>query len=156
MESMAEKKEAIMDGHALLIEVRRRWRELKSLEEERREVAAKLYSISSPRLDIERVQGGRPHGLETKAEKLFEYYDRINAEYGAIYDMAMEVRRIIGKLPEPFDRLLLREYYLRGKSYGAIAAAYHLSKERVIAQTKEATARFCDFYEETKNENPRN
>lgn len=140
----------MQEGYALLIEVRRRWRELKSLEEERAEVAARLYSISSPRLDVERVQGGSPKGLEMKAEKLIEYYERIKDEYAAVYDAAMKARRIIAMLPDATDRLLLREYFLRGKSYGAIAQDFRMGKERVIATTDEAVLRFCACYEREK------
>lgn len=122
------------------------WR-LASLENEKREYQQRCYSISSPNLSREKVDGGGIiHGLETKVEKIADYQTMIEAEYDALMADKMEARRALSLLDDRNSELFLKEYYVLNHSYKQICGILHCAKSVVQRSVKKGEEDFNKIY----------
>lgn len=136
-------------GKEYLARIRSQWRDLLSVESERKEFLLRCYTVSSPAPDQEKVSGGEIHGLETKVEKMEEYWRRLNGEYNDLMGVMLEARTLIGMVGNEEDRMYLREYYIRQHSYGEIAQTVHVSKSQARNGVKTAEQSFEMVYQQT-------
>lgn len=139
-------------GEEFLVMVKSQHREIKALEDEKREYWESVSAISSPDYEHERVDGGQARGMPEKLIKLEEYGLLIDQQYNKLMDMKIYATDVINEIPNSEYRAILREYYLLNHSYRDIAKSAFMSKSVVGRMMQSAVIEFNRFYNKRKRD----
>jgi hypothetical protein len=139
-------------GEEFLVMVKSQHREIKALEDEKREYWESVSAISSPDYEHERVDGGQARGMPEKLIKLEEYGLLIDRQYNKLMDMKIYATELINEITNSEYRAFLREYYLLSHSIRAIAKESMMSKSTVWERLQPAVIEFNRVYNRRKKD----
>lgn len=138
-----------MSGEEFLESVRNSSGARKLLEYNAQKIRARLYNVSAPPLDRERVGGGNyPAGLESKLDKLDEIERKM-------LDAEAESRRalktaycLINKLVDPTTAQVMWAYYGGGEPAAKIAGILGTDESTVRRMKRNGLSEFEGIYQE--------
>lgn len=139
-------------GEEFLVMVKSQHREIKALEDEKREYWESVSAVSSPDYEHERVDGGQARGMPEKLIKLEEYGLLIDQQYNKLMDMKIYATDVINEIPNSEYRAILREYYLLSHSIRGIAKESLMSKSTVWGRLQSAVIEFNRLYNRRKKD----
>ncbi len=133
-------------GEEFLNQVKSQHKEIKALEDEKKEYWVSVSAIGSPDYEHERVDGGQPKGTVDKLIKLEEYGLLIDQQYDKLMSMKILATDMINDIPDSEQRAVLREYYILDSTYRDIARQKFMSKSKAGMLLHAAVLSFNRIY----------
>lgn len=125
--------------------------QLKTLTDEERRIRQDIISVSALDYSLPRVSGGMHCDTGDKISRLMDAKDKINREWDEWIRLQTEARRLIYKLPDYWQQLILIERYLHHQTWDEVADFAGYSRGRTMQLHAKALDAFDKIYKQRKD-----